>query len=658
MSRRAVLALVAVLLSVAPALALAQPAPPNPAVRLRLASQTSWVGPGQEFVLRLTVEGTVDQADTELAVSVFRKVPNRSEFVQTLEDRLRGSAVNVTSTPLSSLTPDPGGALVIRLPLQDPLQPADAARIRLREEGVYPVRVELRRTGGGAVLTRLTTHLVYASPPQEGGEKLRFALVVPFHAPPALRPDGARSLPRDQRSRLAGVAGSLDAHPSVPLTVQATPETLQALTAENGAGRETLETLRRAVTGRQVAPSTYVPVSLPAMAGDALQTEAAAQRQRGTAVLSELLDVEPDVRTAIVDDGIDDASLQRLREQQVDRVVVPDIMLTPVDLPVTLTAPFELETRQVQRPVALAADAGLGAHFDDRDDPVLGAHRLLADLAVLYFDRPGRTRGVVAVPSRAVPLDRAFLDTVLDGLANGPVITATTVDGVFGAVPVATTARGDTLRRGPRPGTGIVAANALPAEQLNAARATLQSFTEMLDSDNPLDDAIEEVLLVAQSAELRQRQRTTYVDGAEKRIADQLALLRVPVGRTITLTARRGEIPVTVLNEAAYRVRIDVRVASDKLEFPDGSTRRLELARRNTTERFSVGARTSGAFPLRVSLVSPDGRLVVGETRFTVRSTAISGVGIVLTAGALVVLVAWWARHHVRGRRNRRLVQQ
>jgi hypothetical protein len=59
---------------------------------------------------------------------------------------------------------------------------------------------------------------------------------------------------------------------------------------------------------------------------------------------------------------------------------------------------------------------------------------------------------------------------------------------------------------------------------------------------------------------------------------------------------------------------------------------------------------------LRVSLVSPDGRLVVAQSRFTVRSTAFSGVGLVLTVGALVVLLGWWGRHHVRGRRNRRLV--
>lgn len=651
----AALAVVAVFAGAAAAGAAAR-AQTEPTARLRLASQTSWVGPGQEFVLRVAVDGTFDRADTELALSVFRRVASRSEYAQTLEDRLRGSPLNVASTLLADLTPDAGGAMVIRLPLQDPLQPPDPARLRLRDEGVYPVRVEVRRTGGGAVLARLVTHLVYASPPQEDGEKLRLALVVPLHGPPALQPDGTRSLAHEEVGRLHGIAAALEAHPDVPLTIKPTPETLQALATANGQGREAVDALRRAVTGRQVAASTYVPVSLPQLAGDQLAEEAAAQQDRGTAVVDEVLGVKPDARTAVVEDGLDDSALQRLREQQVDRLVVPDATLSPVDQPVTLAQPFELETRQVRRPVALAADTALGAHFDARDEPVLAAHHLLADLAVLYFDRPGRSRGVVALPSRASVVDRAFLDTVLDGLANGPIVTGATVDDVFAAVPLATAARGDTLRRTPVAVGAPQAGAVLPAARLVSARATLQSFAAMLDADNALDDAIEEMLLVAQSVDLRGRGRAGYIDGAERRIADQLALLRVPVGRTITLTARRGEIPVTLLNEADYPVHVDVRVTSDKLGFPDGATRRVELARRNTTERFSVEARASGAFPLRVSLVSPDGRLVAAESRFTVRSTAVSGVGLVLTAGALVVLLAWWGRHHVRGRRNRRLV--
>ncbi|HSH61185.1 MAG TPA: DUF6049 family protein, partial [Acidimicrobiales bacterium] len=191
------------------------------------------------------------------------------------------------------------------------------------------------------------------------------------------------------------------------------------------------------------------------------------------------------------------------------------------------------------------------------------------------------------------------------------------------------------------------------------ARRRLVSFSSMLAADNPLDERLEELLLVSQGADLRPRQRSSYLEGFERQIARELDQIAVPRSRSITLTARNGEVPVTILNKTDYPVRLQVQVVSDKLDFPGGAVRDLELARRNTTERFVVEARASGSFPLRVNLVSPDGSLVLGRSRLTVRSTAASGVGIFLSAGAGGFLLLWWARHQLRGRhsrRNRRLV--
>ena len=92
------------------------------------------------------------------------------------------------------------------------------------------------------------------------------------------------------------------------------------------------------------------------------------------------------------------------------------------------------------------------------------------------------------------------------------------------------------------------------------------------------------------------------------------------------------------------------------MEFPGGGSRPLDLSRRNTTERFEVVARTSGAFPLRITLHSPDGNLLIGQARLTVRSTAASSVSVFVSVGAVFFLIVWWGRHVVRGRRAARLV--
>lgn len=651
----AAVAVLAVLAGVLPGVSVGRAGAQDAGSVLRLASQTPWVGPGEELVLRLNVTTAEEPADVELAVGVYRRARNRSEFAQTLQDGPRGNPITVVPpAPLSELTTDAAGAVVVRLPVQDPSQPPDPARLRLAAEGVYPVRVELREAGGGATLAGLVTHLVYTRPPQPGGFPVEVALVLPVHAALALQPDGERSLNRRDADAVGALARSLEAQPGVPVTLVPTPETLDALDASTRPeDRETLATLRRGLAGRQVVASPYVPVALPAFEGPGLGAEVAAQLDRGSQVVERALGRRPDPRTWVSEDRLDERSVVRLRQQQVDRLVLAEEALEPVDMPVTLAQPFELETRGVRRPSALAGDAGLAGHFGPATDPVLAAHRLLADLAVVHQDHPSRARGVVVVVPRSWRPNKAFLDSLLAGLSAATVVSPSTVETVFTDVGPMVTTRGAPLVRRLRP---LADPPALPADDLQSARRRLVAFASMLTPDNPLDDEMEELLLVAEGAGLRPGRRQAYLDGVEAGIRAQISTVQVPDHRSITLTARTGEIPVTVLSGAGYPLNVQIRVASDKLDFPRGAVRAVDLGRRSTTERFSVRARTSGSFPLRVSLVSPDGALVLGTSRFTVRSTAASGVGVVLSVGAGTFLLLWWGRHLVRGRRNRRLV--
>jgi len=635
--------------SMAPAAA--QLRPPS---ALRLVAQTAWVRPGGEFALRLLVDTPQPAGDVELVVAVYRGVAHRSEFVQTLDARPRGVPLLVSATPLAELVPDAIGAVTASVAVQDPSRPPDRARLRLNDQGVYPVRVELREGGGGAALASFVTHLVYADAPGDGGFPLQVGLVLPVHAAPAVQPDGSRRLPDDASNRLAALARSLATGGGPAFTLRPTPETLEALEAsDRAADRETLDTLAQVAAGRQAAAGTYVPVSLPALAEGDLATEAVAQLDRGNEVIERTLATRPDVRTWVADEPIDARAVQRLRGQQVDRLVVPDADLDPVDLDVTLAQPFELAVPEVRPPAVLAVDTGLTAHFSPSDDPVLAAHRLLAELAVIYRDLPGRRRAVVVAPPRSWRPAPPFVEAVLAGLATSPVLRGATLGDIFDTVPPATTRGPAPLVRRLLPTPPV---RPLPAAQLRAGRSMVRSFGSMLLAGNPLGDDLASVVLAAQSVDLRPAQRLAYLAGLDAAIAGQTALIAVPDRRSVTLTARRGEIPVTVLSRAAYPVVLRLEVQSDKLGFPDGDSRPVELRRRNTTELFSVQARTSGTFPLRLRLTSPDGGLVLGSSRFTVRSTAASGVGVVLSIGAGLFLATWWARHLARGRRNRRLI--
>ena len=57
-----------------------------------------------------------------------------------------------------------------------------------------------------------------------------------------------------------------------------------------------------------------------------------------------------------------------------------------------------------------------------------------------------------------------------------------------------------------------------------------------------------------------------------------------------------------------------------------------------------VRTRASGVFKVGVAFASPDRGLLLSSGEVDVRSTATSVVGIVLSLGAVLVLVVWWLR--------------
>lgn len=126
--------------------------------------------------------------------------------------------------------------------------------------------------------------------------------------------------------------------------------------------------------------------------------------------------------------------------------------------------------------------------------------------------------------------------------------------------------------------------------------------------------------------------------------------------KTVTLTARSADIPLSFENNTGRAVKVRIHLASSKLLFPDGDERVVELAEGNTTVPFPVRARVSGTFTMTVTVTSEDGRLTIGEpTSVTIRSAVFSGAGTFLMVGAAAFLAVWWGTHALRRRRARRL---
>jgi hypothetical protein len=670
--RRAVIvatvALAAVVLTAAPVPAGNDPPPTNgaspDAPSILLLSQPAWVPVGGNLPLQLQVQGQ-GQGTTapglRISVTAHQAVTSRTGYDAALRGENLGSTLGHVDLPLDFFAPGVGGARTIPVGLQPEGQFG-----ALRRTGVYPFVVELRGPDNTRLAGFVTPVVAVAADANGGpviGRRLGVSWVLPLVARPALgadgKPDPAVVAELAPEGRLGQQALAI-ANSAAPLTLAPGPETLESwtqLARDNPSLATTHDALRDALTRMQVLAGPYVPIDVRALVAGGLSSEVGTELVQGTERLGALLGFRVDPRTEIAR-PTNEAALARLRDAGVDRVVVDGGDLAPREEQFTPAQPFVLRGQQGTT-TAVGSDAGLQRLLDGNDPPALRAQRFLGGLAAVALEQPNATRGVAVLEPEDWNGSGELLDAVLAGLqVDHPLLEPMTVDQLLETVPPATSGS-SVLERQLTPSP--VPAPPVTQNEYTDAAAKLRAFNTLVPPPNPLTDGGSRALLASLSsawsgAAGRARARAELAK-ISFGVNNYLGGLRVPAGNsTITLTARRGEIPVTFLNETAQPLRVRVQLRSDKMVFPDGDERVLDLPPRNTTVRFNVETRSSGTFPLTLTVMSPDGDLRIQQTEVKVRSTFVSNVGLSLTIGAIVFLALWWG-FDVRRRRKRRLAE-
>jgi hypothetical protein len=631
-----------------------EPSGPSATPPLVLLEQTPWLSEGDAFNVRVAAAGSPEGATVALAV--HDAVGSRSAFTGSLTGvDLGDDLASIPATPLAALPAAEAGGVRLTVPAEQVAQ--------LDGGGVYPVDIVLAGPDG-AVLHRLVTHLIRV-PGQVESPPLSVAVVVPIDAAPTLEADGAVEVDPATRLQVATVGDALLEYPTVPLTLDPSPETIDSLARTGDPAAETLlRRLARGSAGRQVLGGTWADLDVPSWVHTSLGIDPLAEQlAAGSAAVDEHLEVRADRRTWVFDGPTTPQALARLAALGVDQVVIPDSGLVPLDanvFPVALTQPFEVETATGDLARAASADGGLTSHLGSTGDPVLDAQHLLADLSVLYFDRPALTRGVTVPLQPEVEIPPAFLSTLLDALGQPQrVLQPVTVDRLFAAVPDAG-AGGEADTSGVplvRPLTPAPLADlgSYP-DDIALTRLTLAGYGSLVGPTEPQTLSLERLTLTSGDRAFDDSERSAYLAEVSNQIDATIAAIDAPEDQTITLTARNGTIPLRIVNGNSVPASVLIQLESERLEFPDGDRLEVTLPPGETTLDIRVETRASGAFPLDAAITSPDGLLDVTGTEYRVRSTALSGVGVVISIGAGLILLVWWLRHFRTLRRNRALV--
>jgi Family of unknown function (DUF6049) len=191
----------------------------------------------------------------------------------------------------------------------------------------------------------------------------------------------------------------------------------------------------------------------------------------------------------------------------------------------------------------------------------------------------------------------------------------------------------------------------LPASYLRSVVDTgsrLTSFSRVVGADFEALDDYDRDLLIARSSDWRSAAGRTRGRSFVRAVAQGIASVyrQVGVQRTrVTLTSRHGAIPITVTNSGDQRLTVVLRLSSPRVDLPPVSDSFTLNPREHVTRRVEVGTRTTGTFPIRVEVLTPDGKVhIVQNGQVTLVSTAFNRVALFLAGGAAGFLLLWWGR--------------
>jgi hypothetical protein len=609
------------------------------AVSVELLDQPTWVRPGEPYEVQVRIMG--EPADATIDMVVHERLEARSAYRRTLEGELGDSEYELPAQAVAGSSSGPGGAVTMGFT-------PGAAGALLSGRGVYPVEVRVRSAAGdvlGSVVTYLT-YLKAETPEYE--TPLDVAVLIDIAAPPSLRPDGTEVLPPGALDRAVERIDVLRGTPDIPLTLAPRPETLEGLAQGEPPAAAAAEDLRSIAARRPVFARPFVDVDLGALQRAGLISEANAQADGGANVVRNRLGVEPTGGMWLSGPTFGDEAARLAVDLGFDRAVVPPSAVgDPQEEALVPAAPVRLGD---DGPLAMVSDPALAAHLTS-DDGAVAAHRFIAELAIAWLEAPSTPRAVVVHLPADAAIDPEVATVALRALADGQAARVVSVPQMFDEV--APLEEGPTsVPLAPHQVTGELQAIA-PA--LQAARARVTGVGALLD-DPGLSTSLEQSLLLSTGAETPDEDRRAYVERADIALNSVSGAVRLPDEFRITLTTRSSTIPIALDNLSERDLSVRVELESDQLEFPDGTVLTEVLAPGTTRLEVPVRVRTSGAFTMAVTVTSPDRTIILDTSTFDIRSTAISGVGIVLSIGACLFLAIWWGRHWRNARRSRHLM--
>ncbi|MEQ8841565.1 MAG: DUF6049 family protein [Acidimicrobiales bacterium] len=606
--------------------------------RLDLESQTLVVDDDPAEIVVRVIDAPVD---ARLRFTVYDAVARDRDAVRDHHDDPPGGGSRIAefectldgdcrNQAMMSLRAD--GAFAITL---DDAEIGESLRAR---PGVLPFVVRLIDDDGERLATLATSLVVPRRSATTTSEpNVRVAFLDQVIVPIARQPDLDIEV---SGADVLDAAAALERHPDVAMTTEIRPETLDALAATDP---ETLAELLRVLDDRPLLRGPWVDMDEEGWRVAGESDQVVSQYARGNDTFEAIVGSPPSGLVRLDPDARPE-TLGLLRSAGATTVVVDDAQLSAATLGIDPDQPFQLLDENGVAITALRIDEALHTTLDD-PDVELAAARAAAELLALS-DEATTELGVLLDVSR---IDPATLDEFigrLDRLDDLAVVNVATLAEADLARRDGDTLRGELVPTDPPDVTGLAA-------DLRESFIGVATIARMIESDIEVLTPYVDLLQTAVASELSPSRAREFVDRVDREIDARSSGIEILDGARVTLTDRRTDLPLTIVNRQTVPVNVELVLTAEKVRFPDGDRVAITLDPGETHLTIPVETLASGDARVSATLVSPGGHFELDTGSVDIRSTAISGLGLVISVIALLVLAVWWVRTIIRIRRNR-----
>ena len=614
-----------------------QPAAAQSASRLDLVAQTTFVG-ADPAVIDVRVLGAPTEA--VLNVRIHEAITTRPGLLDSIEGTPPTDVIGQwVVDDLDAARIGAGDVLSIQVPDEE----IGELLRRPTDAGPHPVVIEL--AAAGTVLDSLVTHLLVVPPEDEADPlpRLTVALLFDLRQPLSLEPDGTSTVDPVELERATTLAAALTTRVELPLTVQLPVETFEALDALGLEAQS--DTLRAAAVGNSVLRAPWVEVDEESWRAAGRADLVAEVYQVGAAVMETTARISTG-SVIRLDRTAGPATISMLTTGRIDAtgfvldpdgvVGVPGDPIGPVIVSDEEGIPFP-----AVMPDSLLASLATGP------DPELAVQHTLAELLRIALTTGRDRAGVVIAPGA---MDLVALDLILDGLDQQSPLVPGTIEDVL-ALPFDELVPGQRIeaRLTPDPPEDL----ADHVARRGAIERRLDAYASILSNDVGIIEPLRTTLL-ASVAESVSESRDDYLAYVEERVDAGLSGVELVDTGRITITSRRAELPVTINNDQTLPITAVLALSAEKIGFPGGERQVHVLQPGQNVISLEVEALASGDSTINLRIESPEGAVELASGVVRLRSTAISGLGLLISMVALAVLVGWWIQTIRRRRRARR----